>query len=70
MTDAPQLNAAAFEGAMFAFIREVVITAGKPGLLERVDAGGIDEARKYMAKNPDAVREVSAAITAYLGATR
>lgn len=62
------LQPAALERAMFAFIREVVITAGKPGLIELVDAGGIDEARKYMAKNPDAVREVSAAITAYLGA--
>lgn len=63
---AADLNPAALERAVFAFIRESVITAGRPGVLEKVEAGGIDAARDYMAKAPEVVREVSAAIRAYL----
>lgn len=62
---AVELHQAGLDAAIFTFIRECVATQGRIDLLQKVEAGGIEEARKWAAKNPDTVREISKAIAAY-----
>jgi len=63
-----EISETSLEGAMQAFIREVIVTGNRPGLLEKFERGGMAEVRKYMANHPETVREVRAAITGYFKA--
>lgn len=63
-----EISETSLEHAVAAFIREVIVAGGRPGLLEKFEAGGIEEVRKYMKTNPEVVRHVRATLTAYFRA--